>query len=74
MKDIDVIEVNEAFASQYLAVEKELGLDPAKTNVNGGAIALGHRMLNYQLIKINQFKFDFFCKFSNWNVRSTNCG
>lgn len=47
MKDIDVIEVNEAFASQYLAVEKELGLDPAKTNVNGGAIALGHRMLNY---------------------------
>ena len=34
--------MNEAFASQYLAVEKELGLDPAKTNVNGGAIALGH--------------------------------
>ena len=39
---IDLIEVNEAFAGQYLAVEKELGLDRAKTNVNGGAIALGH--------------------------------
>ena len=34
--------MNEAFAAQYLAVEKELGLDREKTNVNGGAIALGH--------------------------------
>ena len=40
--DVDVFDVNEAFAAQYLAVEKELGLDRAKTNVNGGAIALGH--------------------------------
>ena len=40
--DMDLCEVNEAFAPQYLAVEKELGLDRAKTNVNGGAIALGH--------------------------------
>lgn len=39
---IDVAEVNEAFAAQFLAVQKALGLDPAKTNVNGGAIALGH--------------------------------
>jgi acetyl-CoA acetyltransferase family protein len=39
---IDLIEVNEAFAAQYLAVEKELGLDRNKVNVNGGAIALGH--------------------------------
>jgi acetyl-CoA acyltransferase 2 len=39
---IDLIEVNEAFAAQYLAVEKELGLDREKVNVNGGAIALGH--------------------------------
>src|SRR5437763_11873065 len=39
---IDVIEVNEAFAGQYLAVEKELGLNRDKVNVNGGAIALGH--------------------------------
>jgi acetyl-CoA acyltransferase 2 len=42
LDDIDLIEVNEAFAAQYLAVEKELGLDRDKVNVNGGAIALGH--------------------------------
>jgi acetyl-CoA acetyltransferase family protein len=40
--EIDLIEVNEAFAAQYLAVEKELGLDRDRVNVNGGAIALGH--------------------------------
>jgi acetyl-CoA C-acetyltransferase len=39
---IDRFEINEAFAAQYLAVERELGLDRAKVNVNGGAIALGH--------------------------------
>jgi acetyl-CoA acetyltransferase family protein len=39
---VSLIEVNEAFAAQYLAVEKELGLDREKVNVNGGAIALGH--------------------------------
>jgi acetyl-CoA acetyltransferase family protein len=42
LDDMDLIEVNEAFAAQYLAVEKELGLDREKVNVNGGAIALGH--------------------------------
>ena len=42
LDDMDLIEVNEAFAAQYLAVEKELGLDRGKVNVNGGAIALGH--------------------------------
>ncbi len=42
LADIDLVEVNEAFAAQYLAVEKELGLDRSRTNVNGGAIALGH--------------------------------
>ena len=40
--DFDLVEVNEAFAPQYLAVEKELGLDRERTNVDGGAIALGH--------------------------------
>ena len=40
--DIDLFEINEAFAGQYLAVEQELGLDREKVNVNGGAIALGH--------------------------------
>jgi len=42
LNDIDLIELNEAFASQALAVIRELGLDPAKVNINGGAIALGH--------------------------------
>lgn len=42
LDQIDLIELNEAFAAQSLAVIKELSLDPAKTNVNGGAIALGH--------------------------------
>jgi len=42
LDDIDLIEINEAFAGQILAVAKELGLDKSKLNVNGGAIALGH--------------------------------
>ena len=40
--DVDLFEVNEAFASYYLACEKELGLDREKTNVNGSGISLGH--------------------------------
>lgn len=42
LDEIDLFELNEAFASQSLAVLKELGVDPEKVNVNGGAIALGH--------------------------------
>jgi acetyl-CoA acyltransferase len=42
LDQIDVIELNEAFAAQSLSVIKELGIDPARVNVNGGAIALGH--------------------------------
>ncbi|MBI3522885.1 MAG: acetyl-CoA C-acetyltransferase [Chloroflexi bacterium] len=42
VEELDLVEINEAFATQYLAVEKELGLDRERTNVNGGAIALGH--------------------------------
>jgi len=42
LDEIDLVEVNEAFACQYLAVEKELALDREKVNVNGGAIAIGH--------------------------------
>jgi len=63
LKDIDYVEVNEAFASQWIAVERELGLDRNKTNVNGGAIALGHPLgasgariltnLTYQLLRTN---------------------
>ena len=42
LDDIDLFELNEAFASQSLAVSRELGLDPAKVNIHGGAVALGH--------------------------------
>lgn len=42
LDQMDLVEVNEAFAAQYLAVQRELGLDPARTNVDGGAIAVGH--------------------------------
>ena len=42
VKDLDLIESNEAFAAQALCVVQELNLDPAKVNINGGAIALGH--------------------------------
>ena len=42
LEDVELFELNEAFAVQALAVMQELGLDPAKTNVNGGAVALGH--------------------------------
>ncbi|HET6348670.1 MAG TPA: acetyl-CoA C-acyltransferase [Candidatus Krumholzibacteria bacterium] len=42
LSDIDLFEINEAFSAQYLAVEKDLGLDRGRVNVNGGAIALGH--------------------------------
>ncbi len=61
LKDMDLIEVNEAFAAQFLSVQKELGLDPAKTNVNGGAIALGHplgasgtRIMNHLAYELNR--------------------
>jgi acetyl-CoA acyltransferase 2 len=42
LQDIDLVEINEAFAAQYLSCEKELGLDRNRTNLNGGAIAMGH--------------------------------
>jgi len=42
LNDVDLVELNEAFASQALAVIREVGLDPSKVNINGGAIALGH--------------------------------
>ena len=42
LKDVDLFEINEAFAAQYLAVEKDLGLDRDRVNINGGAIAIGH--------------------------------
>lgn len=60
-KDIDLFEVNEAFAAQYLAVEKELGLDRNRTNLNGGAIAIGHplgasgtRIMNHLALELQR--------------------
>ena len=43
LEDVDLFEMNEAFAVQAVAVLRELGIDPATVNVNGGAVALGHR-------------------------------
>lgn len=61
LSQIDLVEVNEAFAAQYLAVEKELGLDRTRTNVNGGAIAVGHplgasgtRIMNHLMLEIER--------------------
>jgi acetyl-CoA acetyltransferase len=42
LEQMDLVEINEAFAAQYVAVEKELGLDRSRTNVEGGAVAIGH--------------------------------
>lgn len=42
LQDMDLVEINEAFAGQFLACQKELGLDLSKANLNGGAIAVGH--------------------------------
>jgi len=44
--DVDLVEINEAFASQTIACMRDLGLSPDRTNVNGGAIALGHALGN----------------------------
>ncbi|GIL16619.1 MAG: acetyl-CoA acetyltransferase [Oligoflexia bacterium] len=61
LDQMDLIEVNEAFAAQYLAVEKELGLDRQKTNVNGGAVAIGHplgasgtRIMNHLVYELHR--------------------
>lgn len=61
LNQMDIVEVNEAFAAQYLAVEKELGLNPEKTNVNGGAIAVGHplgasgtRIMNHLVYELHR--------------------
>lgn len=61
LEQMDLVEVNEAFAAQYLSVEKELKLDPARTNVNGGAIAVGHplgasgtRIMNHLVYELHR--------------------
>ena len=66
LDQMDLVEVNEAFAAQYLAVEKELKLDPARTNVNGGAIAVGHplaasgtRIMNHLMYELHRRKLRY---------------
>lgn len=61
LAQMDICEVNEAFAAQYLAVQKELGLNPEKTNMNGGAIAVGHplgasgtRIMNHLVYELHR--------------------
>ncbi len=61
LDQMDLVEVNEAFAAQYLSVEKELKLDPTRTNVNGGAIAVGHplgasgtRIMNHLVYELHR--------------------
>lgn len=61
LEQMDLVEVNEAFAAQYLAVEKELGLNPEKTNACGGAIAVGHplgasgtRIMNHLVYELHR--------------------
>lgn len=61
LEQMDLVEVNEAFAPQFLSVQKELGLDPARTNVNGGAIAVGHplgasgaRIMNHLVYELHR--------------------
>ena len=61
LDQMDLVEVNEAFAAQYLSVEKELQLDPSRTNVNGGAIAVGHplgasgtRIMNHLVYELHR--------------------
>lgn len=61
VKDMDLCEVNEAFASQFVVCMKELGLDPERTNVNGGAVAIGHptgasgaRIMGHLALELNR--------------------
>jgi acetyl-CoA acyltransferase 2 len=63
LEQMDLVEVNEAFAAQYLSVQKELKLDPAKTNLNGGALAVGHplgasgtRIMNHLVYALQRSK------------------
>lgn len=71
---IDLIEVNEAFAAQYLAVERELGLDRARTNVNGGAIALGHPLGATGTRLILTLVRELACRGKRWGIASACIG
>jgi MFS family permease len=74
LRDIDLVEVNEAFAGQYLAVEKELGLEREKTNVNGGAIALGHPLAATGTRLILTLLYELRRRKKRWGVASACIG
>ena len=74
LDDIDLFEINEAFAAQSLAVINELGLKPEKVNINGGAISLGHPIgasgitndrIVFSLLRSNTFICTYFYVFIN---------
>jgi len=74
LKQMDLVEVNEAFAAQYLAVEKELGLDPQRTNVNGGAIAVGHPLGASGTRIMNHLVYELERRQGKWAVGSACIG
>ena len=72
--DIDLFEINEAFAGQYLAVEKDLGLDRAKVNVNGGAIGLGHPLGATGTRLIHTLLIEMARRAKRWGIASACIG
>jgi acetyl-CoA acyltransferase 2 len=74
LEDVDLFEINEAFAGQYLAVEKELGNPREKTNVNGGAIALGHPLAASGTRLILTLLYELRRRKKRWGVASACIG
>ena len=74
VEDVDLFEINEAFAGQYLAVEKELGNPREKTNVNGGAIALGHPLAATGTRLILTLLYELRRRKKRWGVASACIG
>ena len=74
IEDVDLFEINEAFAGQYLAVEKELGNPREKTNVNGGAIALGHPLAASGTRLILTILYELRRRKKRWGVASACIG
>ncbi|HEY8742171.1 MAG TPA: acetyl-CoA C-acyltransferase, partial [Chloroflexota bacterium] len=68
LDDIDLIELNEAFAAQSVAVIRELGADPEKVNVNGGAIALGHPVGATGAILVTKLLFELQRRDQEWGI------
>lgn len=74
LAEMDLVEVNEAFAPQTLAVQKELGIDPERLNVNGGAIALGHPLAASGTRIVMQLLYELKRRGKRWGVGSACIG